>query len=269
LLYWRDLFEEIEDQIFEYEGKEVICDIDSLIDEEKKKKQMVKNLITALPTLGFTIENKALQIQHSNIDQITIKFYLIDLEILFSRTPFIKSKTDDFSFVQPNYVSQIKLNLSTKQELITFRIPDEFISKNVFIEVSSINKKAFETYFSTSLKVTISENLGEIKIADNQLKPLPKVYVKCYASMNDGSIKFYKDGYTDLRGKFNYILLNTDQLKIVTKFAVFIMHDEFGSIIKECNPPSNIKRDSIASDYDNYQNYRQEVKKLWRSQNKI
>lgn len=271
LLHWKELFEEIEDQMIEYEGKEVFGDIDSLIDEDKKKKQMAKKVIATQPTLSFALENKSLQIHHSNLSSIKIKFYLIDLEILFSRTPFIKSNTEDFSFVQPNFVQELKVNNSTKEELTIFPIPNEFLSKNIFIEVSSINKKAFETYFSTSLKVAISENLGEIKVTDNNLKPLPKVYVKCFAKMNDNSVKFYKDGYTDMRGKFNFILLNTGQLKNLTRFSIFILHDEFGSIIKECNPPANISKESsnnVTSDYENYQNYRQEVRQIWRTMNK-
>jgi len=51
---------------------------------------MVKNAILTEPKLELTIENKSLQIIHSNISSLTIKFYFIDLEILFSRTPFIK-----------------------------------------------------------------------------------------------------------------------------------------------------------------------------------
>jgi hypothetical protein len=111
--------------------------------------------------------------------------------------------------------------------------------------------------------------MGEIKVTDVYLKPLNKVYIKAFAKMKDGTVKFYKDGYSDLRGKLNFVSLNTDQLKNLTRFSIFIMHDEYGSIIKECNPPEITKNDNIGlSDYDNYQNYRQDMKILWRQQNK-
>jgi hypothetical protein len=87
--------------------------------------------------------------------------------------------------------------------------------------------------------------------------------------MNDGSVKFYKDGYTDLRGKFNFVSLNTDQLQQLNRFALFVMHDELGCMIKECNPPPNVKRENgINSDYDAYQVNRQQIKEVWRSKNK-
>lgn len=274
LNHWKDLFEEIEDQLLEYDGKVSMDDIESIMDEQKKKKQTNKIAIQTESKLSFTIENKQLQILYTNINSVTIKFYLIDLEILFSRTPFIKQNSDDFSFVQPNFVQNTILESSSKENILNFPIPNEFISTNLFIEVSTRSKKCFDTYFSTSLTVSISEAMGELKVVDPNLKALTKVYVKCFAKFNDESVKFYKDGYTDLRGKFNYVSLNTDQLNSIKKFALFIYHDEFGSIIKEANPPSNIegsvKDDNVNSysQYDQFQNYKQEIKNIWKSQNK-
>jgi len=40
-------------------------------------------------------------------------------------------------------------------------------------------------------------------------------------------------------------------------------------MIKECNPPPNVKRENgITSDYDAYQVNRQQIKEVWRSKNK-
>ena len=38
---------------------------------------------------------------------------------------------------------------------------------------------------------------------------LPKVYVKVYARLADGTVKFHKDGYTDHRGRFDYATVST------------------------------------------------------------
>lgn len=40
---------------------------------------------------------------------------------------------------------------------------------------------------------------------------LSKVYVKVYAKTKSG-VKFFKDGYTDLRGKFDYASVSTSDL---------------------------------------------------------
>jgi len=52
-----------------------------------------------------------------------------------------------------------------------------------------------------------------LKLIDSELKkPIPKVYVKVFALFSNNSSKFYKDGYTDLRGCFDYVSLNRDKL---------------------------------------------------------
>lgn len=136
------------------------------------------------------------------------------------------------------------------------------------VEISSLSLKSFDTYFSTSLRISISESLGEVKVTDKEGRNLNKVYVKCFAQLKNGNVNFYKDGYTDLRGKFNYITLNTDSLGEIQKFALFVMDDNLGSAIKEANPPANLSLNTGVNNYDNYMNYRQEVKSQWRCVNK-
>jgi hypothetical protein len=55
--------------------------------------------------------------------------------------------------------------------------------------------------------------------------------------MSDGSIRFYKDGYTDLRGRFDYSSLNTNELDSVRRFSVLILSKDHGAIVREAAPP--------------------------------
>jgi hypothetical protein len=240
-----------------------------MISNDKSNKKNMKE-----PSLSLTIENKTLQILYSNIDEINIKFYEIDLEIVFSMNPFIKQNKNEFSFVKPKYECVYRVDLSQKEKIFEFPIIKEFLEKNIYIEVSSKEKKCFDTYFSAAIKANITETLGEVKVVDTNLKPLPKVYVKCFAMYKNNIFGFYKDGYTDLRGRFNYLSLNTDQLNNVSKFALFIMHEELGSIIKECNPPSNVdwavfenNNNNLQgiSQYDYYQQKRADIKNIFRN----
>ena len=64
------------------------------------------------------------------------------------------------------------------------------------------------------------------------------MYVKCYAKMVDDSVKFYKDGYTDLRGRFNYMSEYTEEIKKVKRISIFINDYKLGCSIKECSHPS-------------------------------
>ena len=55
--------------------------------------------------------------------------------------------------------------------------------------------------------------------------------------MADGRVKFYKDGYTDLRGRFDFASLNTNDLDVATKFSILILSDEYGAVVREATPP--------------------------------
>ena len=70
-------------------------------------------------------------------------------------------------------------------------------------------------------------------------RPLPGVYVKVYAVMDDGEVKFYKDGYTDLRGRFDYASLNAAGGRPVERFSILVLHDEHGAVIRETEPPKS------------------------------
>ncbi len=278
LLYWREKFEEIEDELLEYEGKEKISlnNIENLNVENKDDLKIIKkNLKLKEPKLSFSIEKKKLEIIHSNIKQITIKFYLIDLEVLFSRNPSISlmnnnTEHNEFSYVSPNYIKIIETKENEKIENLTvFDIPNEFYSKNILIEVSSDSIKKFNMYFSSEIKIIISENLGELKVLNQQLKPVIKAYIKVFVKLNYGEPKFYKDGYTDLRGQFNYLDLNTDQLKDAEKFYIFASEDNLGVKITECNPPRNIGENDEQINLGDIQKYRQTQRAQWRKANKI
>ena len=55
--------------------------------------------------------------------------------------------------------------------------------------------------------------------------------------MADGKVKFYKDGYTDLRGRFDYTSLSTNELDFVKKFSLLVLSEKFGAVVQEAAPP--------------------------------
>jgi hypothetical protein len=110
---------------------------------------------------------------------------------------------------------------------------------NCVIEIDGPGKPKFKTVFKNQLKINTIESFGEIKVINNNDgKPLPKVYVKVFKmSKGSGTAKFFRDGYTDIRGKFEYAKASGDNLKDVEKFAILVSSQEFGSKILTQNPP--------------------------------
>ena len=286
LLHWREKFEEIENELQEYENKENKDNIPmDIIEEEKDKKTMIKELKEKEPKLSFNIENKDGKIVfiHSNIDEINIKLYLIDLEILFTREPKIseiinKSAENDsnnyikekFGFVQPNYTESIKIpetknNRGTNSTI--YEIPKIYQNKNLLIEINHESLKLHDLYLSSNLNIMITESIGELQVLDQNLKPVIKTYIKAYAKLED-EIIFYKDGYTDLNGKFNYLALNTDLLKKVKKFYIYASEINHGDKIKECFPPKNIDKMNNEDIMEQIRKEKRNERNLWKMLNK-
>ena len=106
------------------------------------------------------------------------------------------------------------------------------------IEIEAGGVRKSKTYYANRLQVEMTESYGRVRVTeDKTAKPLSSAYVKVYARMNDGRVKFYKDGYTDFRGKFDYASLNTGQLDDVDRFAVLVLDDQAGAMIREAKPP--------------------------------
>ena len=129
----------------------------------------------------------------------------MDVELLFSRTPFAQQTGGQFAFTRPA-TSQV-VQLPAGKDKVAIPLPDDLQKKNMLVEVTAAGKTRIATYFATDMDVKFTENFGLLKVADTvNGKPLTKVYVKVYAKLADGSVKFHKDGYTDLRGRFRLCL---------------------------------------------------------------
>lgn len=142
-----------------------------------------------------------------------------------------------------------EMSLDETSTTFKFPLPGDLATRNLVIEVSATEAngiKQMKTYFSATLKVRVVENFGELKVfihnEGGQDIPLPKTYVKVYSKKSGGAVTFFKDGYTDLRGRFDYGQLSGTSIADVERFAIFVQNDEHGSLIKEAKPPAGSKK---------------------------
>lgn len=130
----------------------------------------------------------------------------------------------------PHGSDEQTLNSTVKKVV---EIPLALKNTNMVIEILGHGKQEFKTFYSNQLKVTISESYGELKVTHSVTnKPLPRVYVKVFSQTKSGGKEvFFRDGYTDITGKFEYSQTSGDKLKDAKKFAILIQSDKFGSKI--------------------------------------
>lgn len=87
-------------------------------------------------------------------------------------------------------------------------------------------------YSYTTLKLSVNVNTGMIKVCDENLKPLAKTYVKCFSQATSGKVEFFKDGYTDIRGSFNYCDVKNSRIGNISKFSLFVHNKQYGIIFQ-------------------------------------
>ena len=237
---WRQTFAAITAQLDEAEGKGV-----KPVNPDDRNQQQTQ-LAATEPSFDFAVEAKQIKLDYQTLKTVRVNFYEMDVELLFSRNPFVQEFRGQFSSIRPNL--SLELDLTEGQPANAegtnppatklLPLPAPLQNKNVLVEIVGAGIGKTQAYYSHSLSVQVIENYGQVKVTEQATgNPVLKAYVKVYAQMANGSVKFYKDGYTDLRGRFDFASLNTNDLDVATRFSILILSETHGAIVREALPP--------------------------------
>ncbi len=228
---WRNRFQNILTQVKEIRGGSA-----SVVDN-RNTQQIQTELAAKQKSFDFKIESGKIIIDSQNLKQITANFYEIDIELLFSRNPFSQDNLDGFSVIRPNQTSDFKLDPTKPRQQL--KLPQELENKNVLIELTAGDQVKSKPYFANSLAVQIIENYGQARVTDAKTgKPLPKTYIKVYAQSHGGEVRFHKDGYTDLRGRFDYVSQSNNPLDNIARYAILVFSEDQGATVRQAAPPA-------------------------------
>ena len=227
---WRELFANVSNQVSEIQG------VDPDSSGEDTREGQFESLSSSDPNFELSTEGREAKLSYRNLDSVTVNYYEMDLEFLFSSKPFVSGDSGQFSYIKPNF-SEVR-EMDPDKDSLQFVVPEAFASKNVLVEVVAAGRSEAVAIYSNAIKVQLSENYGRLEVRHEESgDPLSKTYVKVYARMKGGEVKFFKDGYTDLRGKFDYVSLNTNELENVDELSLLVMSEEHGSLVREVDPP--------------------------------
>ncbi len=227
---WRSCFLEIVSHVEESRGK-----IPGLSDPEDRS-QVQTMRASREPGFDFKVENRIIRLNHQNLESCTINYYVMDIELLFSKNPFVQEVTGRFSIIHPNVSVVRKIPGGTGTAEIP--LPEEFRDTNVMVEITAEGATKSQAYYAHSMDIQVAGNYGQVRVAkEGGREPVSRAYIKVYARMKDGAVRFYKDGYSDLRGRFDFASLSTNDLEQVEKFSILIMSEKNGAVIREADPP--------------------------------
>merc|ERR1711964_112296 len=109
-------------------------------------------------------------------------------------------------------------------------IPKQLRESQLIVEVKyGANRAAFDRscvkpIYHQLMTIQISTEAGECRALESETgRPIAGGYAKVYARLKTGETIFYKDGYTDMRGRFNYRTLTSSSKGLVEKFALMIL----------------------------------------------
>lgn len=78
--------------------------------KQRKRDQMKKSKKKEPQLNPSTLDQDGnLTLESVNIKEITVKYYKIDAEILFSRAPFLKDNAEEFSYVTPYHQQVVEI----------------------------------------------------------------------------------------------------------------------------------------------------------------
>ncbi len=224
--HWRTRFEEVRLQLDEAQGKPRPGDAGSGAVAETERE----------PTLALDWEGSSARIRYTNLESCELAYYPIAIEFLFSTNPFVAQDSGTAAFVEPALRQTVSLAAGAEEKLL--ELPADLRGQNLLIEVRAGGLVRRVPCLQTRLRVQYLENQGLLAVrSKSEDRPMPGVYVKVYARGADGTVRFHKDGYTDLRGRFDYVSVSGapggNQ-----RYAVLVLSDADGAAIGEVAPPA-------------------------------
>jgi len=227
---WRRRFELVVAHVDEAAGRGDAPVLDPLDREQRQGR-----LAATAPALEMRIDGRDLVLDHANLARATVALHEMDLEVLFSRNPFAGTIAGQFGSVRPNRTLEVALDAGGTTRVA---LPAEATARDLLVTVTAGGITRSAPAYSTGLAVRVLENYGQVLVttaADGT--PVAKAYVKVYARMEDGREVFFKDGFTDVRGRFDYASVSTDDAASARRFSILVTSPGAGSAVREADPP--------------------------------
>jgi len=228
---WQSRFRALTQAIAEAQGAEVAG-----LDEPNRQQDLDQQAEQS-PSLDLAVETGKLWLTAYAVGEVTLNLYPMDIELMFSRKPFLSEGATDFAVIRPALSQTLKIKANGEPEELT--LPADYAKRNLMVEVVGKGRRAATAWYANQLRVRLIQDYGQIEVrsaADG--KPLPTTYIKVFARGTNGREQFWKDGYTDLRGRFDYLSRNDRKPEEAVEFSILVLHPELGAEIQNATPPA-------------------------------
>src|SRR5205085_6262876 len=105
------------------------------VSDADDRNQRQNELAAREPGVEFTLDSKTINLTWQNVDTVRVNYYLMDVELLFSRNPFVQQSGGQFATIKPNLSAEVKL--PANQAKMGVSLPEDLQKRNVLVEVSA------------------------------------------------------------------------------------------------------------------------------------
>lgn len=240
--FWGERFNDMKVQIQEYETDTIVKpEEDESLEIHKASNKEMAEYVKFLKVEESKGKEYTLEVTHMNVERVKVGFHEIDIEILFSKMPFSFKDSNINSFIKPRHEKLLEMEKASSYQVQELTIPEDLRQRVLLVKVEGGGKNSSVLLFDHSFEVSVTEAYGLIRVSDKQGQYIPKAYVKCFmkgkGGARGGDVKFYKDGYTDFGGMFDYASLNSDSMDNIEKFAVYVYVEGKGHQVIEVGTP--------------------------------
>lgn len=234
---WQQLFMRLEEFVNQVEQPA------SLVTGTELQQQQQQQQLPQGPVLDFSIGTEGkLELSYANVTQVKIRYYKMDVEVMFSMNPFMgQQQSVQYDWIKPTMEQTVTCPPCTKEtteekeddfavigvgkvatSTLSVDIPESLLNANAMVQVTTSDSalERRKAHFSNDLACHFIEGYGIVRVAAKQTsRPLAGTYVKVYAKLKKdqgGRVEFWKDGYTGLNGVFDYVTV-TDGNSLVSR----------------------------------------------------
>ena len=159
---------------------------------------------------------------------------LPDSNIAYRRAVY-QSSAADFTHVGHLVTDGVKSPEPLQLTETRVELPAELTARNLVLVAEDAEGRAEARLEVTpcAFVVQVVRECRQLRVKGKDGKPLVGAYVKVYAKDAAGlEVQFHKDGYTDLRGAFDYASISTDSSFKPAEYAVLVLPDGAGASIQ-------------------------------------
>src|SRR5205814_6192093 len=96
------------------------------------RNQAQGRLAATEPSVDVAVTAAGVNLSWQNVETVTVSYIPMDVELLFSRSPFASQAGRQFAFTKP--AASQTLRLPAGKTKVTVPVPDELLKKNLLVE---------------------------------------------------------------------------------------------------------------------------------------